>query len=123
MSGPDRAGLVSGDPDLSAVAGLLDDECARSILAATSNEPMSAKRLSERCDASKPTIYRRIERLEDAELLVEQTRPDPDGNHYSVYAANLKRVTVELADGEFSLRVEREGTDAADRLTSMWEGL
>jgi predicted transcriptional regulator len=84
---------------------------------------MSAKRLSERCDASKPTIYRRIERLEDAELLVEQTRPDPDGNHYSVYAANLKRVTVELADGEFSLRVEREGTDAADRLTSMWEGL
>ena len=114
---------MSGDPDLETVAGLLDDEYARAILTATSRTPMSAKRLSEQCGASKPTIYRRIERLEEVGLLVERTRPDPDGHHYSVYAANLRRLTVELVDGEFHLRVERRDEDAADRLTSMWEEL
>ncbi|MGM0606306.1 MAG: helix-turn-helix domain-containing protein [Halobacteriota archaeon] len=103
---------------------LLDDEYARAILTATRTKPMSAKQLSEDCDASLPTIYRRVDRLIDVGLLDEQTKPAADGHHYSVYTAALDRLTVELtADG---LRVDvthRPPSDVADRFTEMWEGI
>lgn len=41
------------------VAGLLEDPTVRTILTATSVEPMSASELSERCGVSEPTVYRR----------------------------------------------------------------
>lgn len=112
---------VSEDADLETVAGLLEDETARTILTETSQEPMSANTLQERCTASGPTIYRRLERLRECDLLVEQTRPDPSGGHHrTVYAPNLRRVTVELADGEFTLRIDRR-EDMADRFTRLIE--
>ncbi|MFC7237281.1 helix-turn-helix domain-containing protein [Saliphagus sp. GCM10025317] len=77
---------------------LLDDEYARAILTKTSVKPMSASTLSDRCDASLPTIYRHLERLREYDLLSEQTELVPDGNHYSVYAARLERLEVTLED-------------------------
>jgi len=111
------------DPDVATVAGLLEDETARTILTTTSQEPMSARSLESRCDASGPTIYRRLERLREADLIVEQTRPDPDGGHHrTVYAPNLDRVVVELGDGELSVRVDRP-EPMADRFTRLVEGI
>lgn len=114
---------MSEDPDLETVVALLDDEYAREILTATSSESMTAKELSERCDVSLPTVYRRVERLEAADLVREQTRPRPDGHHDTLYAANLDRFSVELRDGELAFELERRGEDVADRLTRMWEEL
>lgn len=117
---------MSEDSELTAVLSVLNDEYARGILTATSQEPMSAKKLSEYCDASLPTIYRRIEELQECGLLAERTRPDPDGNHYSVYTARLERFAVDLSDGEWAATVERTDAaedDPADRLTRMWEEL
>ncbi|MFC7141304.1 helix-turn-helix domain-containing protein [Halosimplex aquaticum] len=114
---------MSEDPDLETVAGLLEDETARAILTETSQRPMSASTLAERCDASGPTIYRRLERLRDCDLVVERTEPDPgDGHHRKVYAPNLRRVTVELRDGSFALEIDR-GEDMADRFTRLVEGM
>lgn len=85
---------------------------------------MSAKTLSEECDASLPTIYRRVERLVDCDLLTEHTRIAEDGHHYSVYEARLQRLTVELDDGDLQISVEeRPSEDIADRFTEMWEGI
>jgi len=53
----------SSEPDLATVAGLLDDEYARAVLAATSTQPKSATEIAEECDASVSTVYRRTERL------------------------------------------------------------
>lgn len=114
---------MSEDPDLETVVGLLDDEYARDILTATSRQPMTANELSDRCDVSLPTVYRRVERLEAAGLLAEQTRPRPDGHHDTLYAATLDRLTVRLRDGNLELDLERQGEDVADRLTRMWEEL
>lgn len=110
---------------MTAVLEALNDEYARGILTATSQEPMSAKKLSEYCDASLPTIYRRIEELQEAGLLAERTEPDPAGNHYSVYAARLERFAVDLSDGEWEATVSRSepSDDPADRFTRMWEEL
>lgn len=109
------------DPDLETVAGLLEDQTVREILIHTSSEPMSARRLKEYCDASGPTIYRRLERLREADFVVEQTHPDPDGGHHrQVYAPNLDRITVDLEEGTLSMRIERRET-MADRFTRLIE--
>ncbi|KPN31577.1 helix-turn-helix domain protein [Halolamina pelagica] len=109
--------------EIEAVAGVLEDETARAILTRTSREPMSASELEQRCDASGPTIYRRLERLREHNLIEEQTRPDPvDGHHKQVYAPNLRRVTVELVDGELRLEIDRR-EDMSDRFTRLIEGI
>ncbi len=108
----------SAPADLFAV---LDDEYARAILTETSEQPMSAKTLSEACDASLPTIYRRIERLQACGLLEERTEFADEGRHYGVYRACLERIVIELTNGELEVAVESESTDAADRFTNMWE--
>jgi predicted transcriptional regulator len=114
---------VNGDLPVEDVLSLLDDEYARAILIATSTEPMSANQLAEACDASLPTVYRRINRLTDHDLLAEQTALDDDGHHYSTYEATLESVAIELGDGELTADVSREPTDAADRFTELWEEL
>nr|WP_218138613.1 winged helix-turn-helix domain-containing protein [Halobacterium jilantaiense] len=116
-------GAVSEDSDPTAVLSVLDDEHARAILAAASREPMSASQLSEACDASTATVYRRIDDLTDLGLLEESINVRPDGNHHSVYRATLTRFSIELEDGEFTTEVEVETEDVADRFTRMWEGL
>ncbi|OVE85950.1 ArsR/SmtB family transcription factor [Natronolimnobius baerhuensis] len=115
---------MSEEPDLSTVLAILDDEYARDILTHTSVEPMSASTLSERCDASLPTIYRRLDRLEECRLVTEATELASDGNHYSVYSANLDRLELSLEDGTFELELSYEDEDdVADKFTRMWEGM
>jgi DNA-binding transcriptional ArsR family regulator len=123
MAGRRQADTVSEEPDVETVAGLLEDETARAILTETSQQPMSASDLRERCDASGPTIYRRLERLREHDLVVERTRPDPEGGHHAtVYAPNLRRVTVELREGRFVVEIDRR-EDMADRFTRLVEGM
>lgn len=113
--------MVEDSPDVAAVAALLEDQTVREILILTSREPMSARSLKAHCDASGPTIYRRLERLREAEFVVEETRLDPeDGHHRQVYAPNLDRVVVELDDGTLSVSVERQ-EPMADRFTRFVE--
>ena len=113
---------VPGDEPPAELFALLDDEYARAILAATSREPMSAPTLAEVCDASRSTVYRRIERLKDLDLVAETTDPDVDGYHRHVYAARFRGLSVELVDGEYRLSVDRLD-HPADRFTEMWESI
>lgn len=118
------ASIVSEECDDREVLALLNDEYARAVLTETSAEPMSAKTLSERCDASLTTIYRRIDRLKECDLVEEQLQPQPDGNHYKVFVARLDSFAVEFEDGEMHTELERaEAEDPADRFTEMWEEL
>lgn len=109
--------------ELISIAELLDDEYARAILAATSIEPMSAQQLADRCEASPPTIYRRLERLQEQDLVDTVQQLDPDGHHYELFSARLSRVEVELENGSYTVEVERRDCNAADRFTELFEGL
>ena len=84
---------------------------------------MSADQLAERCDASPPTVYRRLDSLREHDLVTAQQQLDPDGHHYDVFSAQLSRVTVDLEDGEYRIDIERREPDAADRFTELFEGL
>jgi predicted transcriptional regulator len=113
---------VAEDPTPADVFALLDDEYARAILGATNSTPMSARQLATQLDASRSTIYRRIDQLEALDLLAESTDIDADGHHRSVYEARLSRITVELDEDDFAVDIDRED-HPADRFTDMWEGL
>jgi len=111
---------VSEECDLEAIAGILEDESTRTILAETSVQPLSASELADCVDASKPTVYRRIERLERYDLVESRTRPDADGHHHQVYAATFDRLTVDLVDGEYEFELERT-EPMADTFTRLIE--
>jgi predicted transcriptional regulator len=113
--------MSEDDPDIETVAGLLEDQAVRAILTETSQEPMSATALKEHCDASGPTIYRRLERLREADFVIEQTRPDPNGGHHrQVYVPNLDRITIDLKEGSLSVDITRRER-MADRFTRLVE--
>lgn len=107
------------DADLDTVAGLLADADARAILEAAADEPSSSAELAELVDVSRKTVYRRLDRLHEAGLVSEHTRPRPDGHHETVYTATLEGVYVELTDEGLTCRVET-GADPADELTKLW---
>lgn len=111
---------VTEDGDLSTVVELLDDDHARSILVATSEQPRSASELSDWRDVSVSTIYRRVDRLLAADLLEEQTRPRPDGHHDTVYVSMLERFELTIQDGSLTWDVEYRGEDVADQLSRLW---
>jgi DNA-binding transcriptional ArsR family regulator len=106
-----------------AVASLLDDDYAREILEAARDEPLSAEALSEACDASPSTIYRRIERLQAEDLIEDELRLDPHGHHYKVYSTQVRQLTFELGDDGFVCAVDRaREEDSVDRFTRLYEG-
>lgn len=109
--------------DVREIASLLEDEYAHAILIHTSSREMSVPELSEACDASESTIYRRIQHLQQYDLLEERLQLDRDGHHYNTYTARLERVEIELVDGRFELEVSYRTETAADRFTDLFEGL
>jgi len=113
---------VDEERDVAGIAALLADDCARTILEETATEARSAGELDELCEASRPTIYRKLERLETMDLVEVRTRPDAAGHHHKVYRASLDRVVVDLGEDGFELRVSRRDR-MADRFTRFVEDM
>ena len=101
---------------------LLASEEARRILALTAEEPHSAEELAERVDASLPTIYRRVNAMEEFDLLRAETRIDPDGNHYRTFETDVERISLVVEDDGIGVEVERP-RDVVDRFGAFWEDL
>ena len=111
---------MSSDPDFTIIVELLSDTHVQTILSATSVEACSASELAEQCDASDQTVYRRLERLEEAGLVSDRIRARDDGHHDTVYTARLEHVSITLRDGEFEFTIEHPQSDPADELTDLW---
>lgn len=123
---------VSEDAAPGDLLDLLSDDYARSILAATSVKPMSAKQIAEECGMSEPTVYRRLESLTAHDLVEERTHVRVGGNDYNVYAATLSEFSLRLDEGSYEATVEgspppafpgQDEDDTADRFKEMWENL
>jgi predicted ArsR family transcriptional regulator len=116
-------------PDIFAVLGC---EYARDVLVAATDGPFSAREIAERCDASLPTVYRRIDVLEEYGFLAEHNEVREDGTHHSTFETRLDRITLHVEDDHIDVEpaftsrlgekfsafwrdMERSG-DAADRL-------
>ncbi|MFH5802344.1 ArsR/SmtB family transcription factor [Haladaptatus sp. CMAA 1911] len=103
---------------------LLGDEHVQAILSVTSERPMSANELSDTCGISLPTVYRRLEELVEYNLLSEQNRIAPDGNHYKKYEAAVEQIGVRLYQGKFEVDIGDEpATDAPERFNRLWDDI
>jgi predicted ArsR family transcriptional regulator len=111
---------VSEPPDVEEVASLLADDCARHILIEANEEECSAQELSEVIGTSEPTVYRRLEELQEHDLIVEEIQPVPDGKNYKTYQTNLNGVELELEDDGFVVTVSRR-EPMSDRFTRIIE--
>jgi DNA-binding transcriptional MocR family regulator len=101
---------------------VLADEYARQILVAADRQPMTAKALSDACNASLTTVYRRVSMLEEHDLLAERRSVDPEGTHRSEFETTLEGLHVDLSEGELSLSLETRD-ELADSFTALWDDM
>ncbi|WP_336325982.1 helix-turn-helix domain-containing protein [Halovenus sp. HT40] len=110
------------DRSIEDILDTIGDQHAREVLAAISREPKSAKALAEECDLSLPTVYRRIEMLDEYDLITDETLVADDGNHYKVYQSNFESTVITLEDDEYKVRIYRE-ENLPDRFSQLWDDL
>jgi len=88
----------TADPD-PLLAILQDDDC-RQLLAATATKSLTATELAKGCDIPSSTVYRKIERLLDQDLLEESVRIVTDGYHTKEYSLAIKEIEISVVDRE-----------------------
>ncbi len=113
---------MDDDRRIEDILDTIGDEHARHLLAAISREPRSAKELAEECDLSLPTVYRRIELLEEHDLVKDSTLVADDGNHFKVYESNFESTVITLEEDEYQVRIYRED-NLPDRFSQLWDEL
>ena len=117
----DDSHTVSDVRDPEALADLLGDECARTILIEAKKEPRSAAELSDCAGVSEPTVYRRLEQLREYDLVTEDIQPVTDGKNYKLYRTKLDGIELDLSEDGFDITVSRRER-MADRFTQFIEG-
>lgn len=109
--------------DAETVLGLLVDDSIREALRLVDGQALSVKELADRCDVSGPTMYRKVNELEELDLLEAETRIDPNGNHVTVFRNNVDRIDVSVEPSEGDVVVDIVRRHSADRFKDLWSGL
>lgn len=104
------------------VLNLVGQRDTRRLLAYARLKPMSARELADRCGISISTVYRRANALSERDLLVEQTQPDGDGNHYRTFKTSVERISMIVEEGAFGVNI-RYRRDLTDRFEAFWQDL
>lgn len=100
--GPNRDGstveavrTVEGEAAVDLLA-MLEDGYARELLGLLEDGPRSARELVEASEASRATVYRRLDRLEAHGLVETDIEPHRDGHHRQLFRSAFCRATVDL---------------------------
>jgi len=64
------------------------------------DEPKCARELKKECQTSRPTIYRRLNRLESAGLIDAKMTLHPEGHHRKEFVAAFDQITLNFSQGE-----------------------
>jgi predicted transcriptional regulator len=87
----------SVDPE--EVLSLLSDDYARDILLATREEATPARELADQLEISRATVYRRLNRLQDAGLVETSLAIHSDGHHRKQFQATVDELSLSFEDG------------------------
>ena len=91
---------------------LLGDEYTRTVLEAIAETPLSGGEIVERTGFSKATVYRRLDRLEEAGLVTSETVFDPDGHHRERFELGFAGATCQFGPDGIETNVHpAEGVD------------
>jgi response regulator of citrate/malate metabolism len=89
-----------------ALITLLSDDHAREISTAIVDEAKTAREIVSECDGSRTTVYRRLNRLEDAGLLTTHMRYDANGHHRTTYQLRFESLSIHLETSGLNCAVE-----------------
>lgn len=96
--------ILVGD-EVSSFLELLEDQHTQSILSGLSDGPLPARELVGSSDASRSTIYRRLNALARHGLVVTDMELHQNGHHRKLFETTLVRATIELVDGAPQVRL------------------
>lgn len=91
--GDNRPETMSSD----AILALLGDNYARRLLALLIERPRTGRELNAETDMSRPTMYRRLERLDENGLVRTEMQFDPDGHHRKRFHATVSGFDFEVS--------------------------
>jgi DNA-binding transcriptional ArsR family regulator len=106
-SDDDRVGetIVTSPGDLDLLFEVLNNRSCRSILRTIGDRTLTASEIEANCDVPLSTIYRHLDRLEEANLLGRSLRLESHGQFPSQYARRFDVIEVSLADDQFNVRI------------------
>lgn len=78
---------------------LFGDEYTRRVYRAVAAQPRSGRAVAEAADVSRPTAYRRLNKLRDAGLVRTEMMICDGGHHKERYEAVAESASVSLDDG------------------------
>lgn len=102
--------------ELSDVLKILSDEHSRKILQETMKRPMSADELSDVCNISPQSIYRRTDELSSYGLLDTEMEYDEEGHHFQTYTADPTRIVIGISEENTELSISKQ-EKMADRFS------
>lgn len=111
----------SGEGDTRALFDLLIEPTTGEILHVVDEEALPAKDIAERCDVSGPTIYRKLNAMQEFDLLATRTEIDRYGNHYTVYESNVDHVQISLTPSENEIGVDVTYRSTTEQFIHLWE--
>jgi len=103
-SDADRVCSQSGQRDILA---LLEDSYTREILTCLQDGPKPAHSVVANCDCSRPTVYRRLARLEETGVVSASVRYDPDGHHRKRFHLCVDKITITLNESGIAIDTQR----------------
>jgi len=92
------------DQSETAIEVLGDDYVCR-ILVALDTGPMPAIDLADACNMSRPTVYRRLNRLEALGFVTSRKKYESDGNHRKHFELVLDEIRFEVDEKGVTARV------------------
>ena len=106
--GPDTCGDVTSED----IVALLDASYTQSILDAIQSEPKPVRALLTASDASRPTLYRRLNSLQDAGLVESSMEYDADGHHRTVFEASFEKIAIDVNGADLAVTVVADGSES-----------
>ncbi len=82
---------------------LLGDEYVIEILRTIGEAAAPAREIAEEVGVSRATVYRRLDRLEEAGLVQASMLYNPDGHHKQQYEVAVDRVHLDIGDGSLEV--------------------
>lgn len=106
-----------------AVEEALSDESSREVLAACIGEARAAKEINELKGIPLATVYRRIDELEDAGLLLRERDDEPSASDRStLYRSRIEQMTLSVTASGVDVTWSVD-EPVEDRLLRMWDHL
>jgi DNA-binding HxlR family transcriptional regulator len=105
----DRKGTPTEQPDddldRDTVLSLVSDDYAHDILEALGEEPLAARELVGRLDASRATVYRRLDELESSGIVESSMAIHPEGHHRKEFRIDVEGVRLSFGSDGVSVEI------------------